>query len=138
MIVWVSIFAFPLLLVAKDKLSRYPRGCLPINYSMDYHALQLQPVKRSPPQAIYFIRNTSSKPVTLWQTRSGDAPYIVHINNVIGAKSWSVFALSEKLAKFICVNRHKNLQKSVVLDCRDVLDVCQFPYARFGGNHRVK
>ena len=122
--------------VAQEKKSlRYPYGCFPIGYHFEYFNLILTPTAKVYPQAVYFIHNISNRSVNLFQTRTGKEPYTVHINSTIQARYWSVLASDEKKSKYICTNDAKNLVGHDVINCSKVLDICEYPYVRFGDNH---
>ncbi|AAO90650.1 enhanced entry protein [Coxiella burnetii] len=121
---------------AEGKILRYPYGCYPMGYKFNYYNLILQPTGRYHPQTIYFIHNVSKQAISLFQARSNDEPYIIHINTTIAPNAWSVLATDEKKVKYICTNGGNDILKLKIINCSKVLDICEFPRTRFGDNNR--
>ncbi len=117
------------------KILRYPVGCQPVGYHFDHYNLILRSTTKNHPQTVYFMRNISPRSVRLYQTRSGDEPYLMHANTEIRPKAWSVFATDAKQLKFICAVASRKSKHPHVIDCSKALDICEYPYARFGPNH---
>lgn len=121
---------------AKKKPIRFPHGCFQKGYQFDYHHVIFRPTAKFQPQTVYFIHNVSNKKIKLFQSRTGNEPYVMHVNTAVLPNRWSVYATDEKKSKFICaVARKKGLHDRVV-NCSRVLDICEFPWTRFGDNHR--
>ena len=120
----------------KKKPIRFPHGCSPVGYQFDYYHVIFKPAAKFQSQTVYFIHNLSNKTVKLLQSRTGNDPYIIHINSSIMPNRWSVFATDEKATKFICAVADGKGLHDRVINCSKVLDICEFPMTRFGGNHR--
>lgn len=86
--------------------SVFPGGCIPTGFSFKYYVLHLHPNKAGNSQFMYFIHNKSNKAVTLYQMRTGDEAYIMHLNNRISPNRWGAYAAKEKEVKFICTYSH--------------------------------
>lgn len=120
-----------------EKKIRFPVGCKQMGYKFDLYNVIFEPSTKKYSQTIYFIRNKSLNMVIhLLQANDGSEPYIIHIDGNIYPNKWSVLAVSEHKIKYICTSYNKRYDDYRVLNCQDVLDICEFPRARFGTNHR--
>lgn len=117
-----------------EKNVQYPYDCVPSDYRFSYFTLILEPSFKFTRQATYFIHNTSDKPISLLQARTGDDPYIMHLKTTINPHQWSVLAIGEKKVLMICTNSDKKLMHDKVVDCQKNLDICQYTHARYGDN----
>jgi hypothetical protein len=120
-----------------NKYNRFPGGCEPRGYKFDLYNVIFIPSsqRHSYSQTVYFIHNVSNATVHLLQASNGDKPYIIHVNGSISPKTWSVLSVSEPKIKYICTNYDRYNQDHRVINCQNVLDICEFPYTRFGPNH---
>jgi len=118
------------------KTIRFPVGCKQMGYKFDLYNVIFTPSTRQYPQTIYFIHNISNKTIYMLQSTDGDNPFIIHINGKIAPNRWSVLAISEPKLKYICTNYNKRKNDLSVINCQKMLDICEFPRARFGTNHR--
>jgi len=119
-----------------NKEMRFPVGCKPFGYKFDLYNVIFTPSTKKYSQTIYFIKNISNKTVHLLQASDGNDPYILHINGSIAPHKWSVLSVSEHSIKFICTNYNKRSRDHQVINCQNVLRICEFSRSRFGTNHR--
>jgi len=119
-----------------EKRIRFPVYCKQMGYKFDLYNVVFSPSTKQYSQTIYFIHNISKREVRLLQSRDGNDPFIMHINGQVAPNRWSVFAVSGGQVKYICTNYSKRTKKHRVVNCQEVLDICEFPRARFGTNHR--
>ncbi len=122
-------------LASKKKLP-FPSGCFQRGYSYKYHVLTLTPTAKHHPQSLYFIKNISSNSVKISQIRVSDKPYIMHNVTTIKPHLWSALATDIKVSKFICTRKSRHDKHDDIIDCKNVLSICEFPHSRFGENHR--
>lgn len=125
-----------------DPTQRFPSGCYQQGFDFKYQVLQLHPPKAGNEQSMYFIHNLSmSSPVSLYQMRTGDEPFIMHINNEIAPNQWGVFASDEAIDRFICTVPERGSQYGKIVDCKTILDVCEYTNVKFSsinaGNYWV-
>ncbi|MDQ2994471.1 MAG: hypothetical protein M3R00_05945 [Pseudomonadota bacterium] len=113
---------------------RFPSGCYQKGYSFNYNVLQFDVGEKDIMQSMYFVHNLSKQTVNLYQMRTGEEPFVVHINNSITAKRWAVFATDEKLSRFICTIPSNKSTYGKIINCGDVLDVCQYSNVVFAPN----
>lgn len=120
----------------KEEKLRYPYDCTAENYYYHYYTLILNPSQKYEAQSIYFVHNTSSKIINLLQTKNGDEPYIMHMKTTIKPNMWSVLAMDEKQISIICTWKNEKASREEVLNCKNLLDICEFTHSKFGDNHR--
>lgn len=116
--------------------TKFPIGCVHSGYKFDLYNIILTPSTKEYPQTIYFIRNKSNQEIYMLQAHNGHDSYVIHVDGSIRPLRWSVLAVSEPKLKYICASYDKRKQEHRVLNCKNVLELCEFPRARFGTNHR--
>lgn len=119
---------------SKDETT-FPGGCRNVGYSFKYYVLNLHPYAAGKSQSIYFIHNETMQTIGLYQMRSGDEPYVMHMNNAIRPNQWGVYATDEKQVKFICVKASKKYKYGEIVNCKDVLALCEFTNVKFAPNN---
>lgn len=157
-IVFLSIISSLLLLhyqLIQAKDSSLPTGCKRIGYLFSHKIVVLYPKKFNKKQGLYFFYNkTSSEIVNLYQMRTGNEPFTMYLNNVINVNEWGGFSSNESKVKFICTIKKEDKSKSKetkfstnnllttnnsqygrIVNCYDVLDVCQFPNVKYANNN---
>lgn len=139
--IFLFIFALSGIAIAKKNSEltpekSYPTGCQTIGYQFVHGLLTLTPVTEEHPQAVFFIHNASNKDVKLLQVRDGKEPYTMYNNISISPNQWAVYATDEQLTKFICLNNSKEITAGAILDCKDLLKICEFPKVVFSLNNR--
>ena len=137
-IIFSCLFSHPLF--AKNNQPkeniRFPIGCKPMGYKFDLYNVIFRPSNKMYSQTVYFILNKSNMIIHLLQVSNGNELYLVHIDGNIYPNKWSVLAASETEIKYICTQYNEYKDDHRVLNCQKVLDICEFPRARFGTNHR--
>ncbi len=119
---------------AKEE-QRNPLGCQDLGYQFQLKVLEFIPDAAGERNSIYFVLNTKSEPVNLYNMRGDDSTTTMFLNNVIQPKQWGVLATNEKYLKYICtINNGKPYGK--IVDCADTVRVCEFVNVRFGLNNR--
>ena len=119
----------------EKKKIQFPGGCYQQGYEFKHSTLLLHPTSAGNRQSMYFIHNLSmTGPVKLYQMKSGEEPYVINLNSKINANQWGVFATSEEIDKFICTVPDKKHSHGKIINCKDVLDVCEFTNVLFGTN----
>jgi len=137
-IILASLLVSPTILAAKEKVKKrkFPIGCFPVGYNFKFHVLTLNRTAKYHPQTIYLVHNKAKTPVNLRQVHKGDKPYVMHLNTTIRPNNWSVLATDESQIKFICTLDKKGAYLEQVINCANVLEICEFPHTKFGDNHR--
>lgn len=113
---------------------RFPIGCNNTGYSFNYNTVQIETGENNSQQTMYFVHNVAKQPITLYQMRTGEEPYVIHINNSIEAKQWAVYATDESLSRFICTVPSNQSRYGSIVNCSDVLEICQYTNAVFAPN----
>lgn len=116
------------------KKRKFPPGCTPTGFSFKYHVLMLHPHAAGKQQSLFFVHNKTLKSVRLFQMRSGDEPYIMHLNNTIKPNQWGVFSTDEELVKFICALPEKKSKFGTVINCKSALELCEYVNVKFSAS----
>lgn len=119
------------------KSKRFLSGCYIEGYHFKHRVLHLEPKSKGHAASIYFMHNLSmNTSVNLYQMKTGNESYIMNLNNKINPNQWGVFATDKTLDRFICTIPSSKYTYGEVVDCKKVLDVCEFTNAKFGTNNR--
>ncbi|HAT7851221.1 TPA: enhanced entry protein EnhB, partial [Legionella pneumophila] len=80
-------------------------------------------------QTYYLIQNRSDSKIELERFDNSDAFMIPPLQASLDPMSWAAFASDVKNLNFKC---YKHVDENTALvDCRDVLEVCQYPRVKF-------
>lgn len=132
---------FPEKIVAKKiKLksvlkNTFPTGCREVGFGFKHYMLILYPYAAGQSQSLYFIHNKTRKLIKFYQMRSGDEAYIYHLNNKIQPKQWGALATDEKKVKFVCTMLSEKSKYGEIVDCAEVLELCEYPNVQFAINN---
>lgn len=121
-----SILLSVLLINTVDANSTFPRGCEVSGFGYNQNNLILND---SGEQSYYLIQNRSDAKIELERHETGDAFMSPPLQASIEPMNWGAFASDVKNLNFKCY-KHE-LENTSTVDCRDVLDVCQYPRVRF-------
>jgi hypothetical protein len=119
---------------AKEE-QRNPIGCQDLGYQFELKVLELIPDAAGERNSIYFVLNTLSVPINLYNMRGDDSTTTMFLNNIIQPKQWGVLATNEKYLKYICTTNNGKPYGKIV-DCAESVRVCEFVKVRFGLNNR--
>jgi hypothetical protein len=106
--------------------SSFPRGCEVAGFGYDVNLLILNETGQ---QAYYLIQNRSDEHIKLERHDTADAFMSPPLLASIAPKNWAAFASDVKDVNFKCYRQQT--EATQLVDCRDVLEVCQYPRARF-------
>lgn len=124
------------LVITTPHAEGFPRGCEPIGFGFRNHYLVLNPTGQ---QTFYLIQNRTEKTLRLQRHETRDVFMSPKLEVNIAEKNWSAFASDEVNLNFQCAIKTEGGVNEVM--CSDVLDVCQYPRARFAlsnmGNYWV-
>ncbi len=115
----------------------FPRGCEVSGFGFSENYLI---INENGMQSFYLIQNHSAFPIELqrYETRQ-DVFMSPPLTAKIDPVKWAAFASDIENQHFQCFTK-KN-EDTVKIDCRDVLDVCQYPRVKFAlsnmGNYWV-
>ncbi|HAT9099651.1 TPA: enhanced entry protein EnhB, partial [Legionella pneumophila subsp. pneumophila] len=104
----------------------FPRGCEVTGFGYSENYLILNETGN---QTYYLIQNRSDSKIELERFDNSDAFMIPPLQASLDPMSWAAFASDVKNLNFKC---YKHVDENTALvDCRDVLEVCQYPRVKF-------
>ena len=106
--------------------SVFPRGCEVSGFGYEQNYLILNETGN---QAYYLIQNRSENKIELERHDNAEAFMSPPLQASIDPMNWAAFASDVKNVNFKCY-KHIDENTSLV-DCRDVLEICQYPRVRF-------
>lgn len=106
--------------------SVFPRGCEVIGFGFDQNYLILN---ASGEQSYYLIQNRSESKVELERQDSAEAFMSPPLQADLDPTNWAAFASDVKNVNFKCYKQVGD--NTSLVNCKDVLEVCQYPRARF-------
>lgn len=115
---------------------RFPLGCRDTGYQFELKTVHLMPHTTASRQSMYFLFNSRSDKVNLFQMRDDESSRSMFLNHVINPRQWAVLSTSEKKVKYICTVPEKNSRYGKIVDCGDSLKVCEFTNVKYGLNNR--
>ena len=124
------------IVAAEDADARRPLGCKDVGYQFELKILRLLPLETADQQSLYFIFNTDSKPVNLYQMREEDSTRSIYMNHVIRPRQWAVLSTSEPEVRYICTMNDDKSNYGKVVDCGETLKVCEYARVKYGMNNR--
>lgn len=132
-----ALLALSLLYTNADAATTFPRGCEVLGYGFIENDLVLNEKGQ---QAYYLIQNRSNKKIELQHFETNPDVFMSpKLENKSDPSRWSAFASDVKDMHFRCYTQENN--DKIIVNCRDALDVCQYPRARFAlsnmGNYWV-
>lgn len=114
----------------------FPRGCEVTGFG--YNGPNLV-VNEHGNQSFYLIQNRSKRTIELQRYETRDVFMSPPLTAKITANNWAAFASDLENMHFQCF--YLDPDHSQKVDCREVLDVCQYPRAKFAlsnmGNYWV-
>lgn len=113
-----------------------PLGCRDVGYRFVLKILNLRPEEAGERQSLYFLYNTSQKPVNLYQMLKDDSTRSMYLNHVIRPRQWAVLSTSEKDLKYICTVDEAKKSYGNIVDCAETLRVCEYARVKYGLNNQ--
>ncbi|MCL5272532.1 MAG: enhanced entry protein EnhB [Gammaproteobacteria bacterium] len=121
-----TLLAMLVLINTTQAASIFPRGCEVSGFGYDQNFLILNDTGE---QSYYLIQNRSESKIELERHESGDVFMSPPLQATLEPANWAAFASDVKNLNFKC---YKHVEENTTaIDCRDVLDVCQYPRVRF-------
>jgi len=132
-----AILGFSLLFTNATAATAFPHGCEVTGYGFIGNDLVLN---EKGGQAYYLIQNRSEKKIELEHYESNpDAFMSPKLETKFDTSKWSAFASDVENMHFRCYTQYNG--DRMIVNCRDALDVCQYPRAKFAlsnmGNYWV-
>lgn len=114
----------------------YPRGCEVKGFGYSENHLVLNETGE---QTLYLIQNTSNATIELQRHETQDVFMSPTLQAHLSSEQWAAFASDVQNLNFSCYAIQNG--NSALVDCSDVLDVCQYPRVKFAlsnmGNYWV-
>jgi hypothetical protein len=128
---------FSTLVIAKaHAISTFPRGCEVSGFGYSQNYLLLNDTGK---QSYYLIQNHSDTQIELEHQAPEETFMSPPLHISLAPSAWGAFASDIKNWDFKCYKRVAETTNQI--DCRDVLEVCQYPRVRFAlsnmGNYWV-
>lgn len=124
------------ILAAASYSAPIPRGCEIKGFSYSNNELVLNEVGE---QAFYLIQNHSPSSIEIEVNETKPVFMSPKLHSKLDASSWSAFASDVRDLHFKCYTQDSD--NTIILNCNDVLDVCQYPRVKFAlsnmGNYWV-
>lgn len=106
--------------------SIFPRGCEVTGFGYNQNNLILN---ETGDQTYYLIQNRSDARIELERFDNSDAFMVPPLQATLDPLTWAAFASDVKDLNFKC---YKHVDENTApIDCRDVLEVCQYPRVKF-------
>lgn len=116
--------------------SSFPRGCEVNGFNYTGRYIVLNPEGR---QTFFLIQNHTNTPIQLERHETRDVFMSPKMETNLAPEAWAAFASDEQNLHFQCSKKEEN--NAVPVACTEVLEVCQYPRARFAlsnmGNYWV-
>ncbi|KTD63935.1 hypothetical protein [Legionella spiritensis] len=114
----------------------YPHGCEVTGFGYSENFLILNDNGN---QTFYLVQNRSKHTIELQRVETRDVFMSPTLTARLNPENWAGFASDVENLHFQCFSIEKN--NTAKVDCRDVLDVCQYPRVKFAlsnmGNYWV-
>jgi hypothetical protein len=131
-----SILFTAVLIGSAQAAGSFPRGCEVTGFGYNQNYLILNDTGN---QSYYLIQNHSNSKIELERINTEEAFMSPPLHATLDPMNWGAFASDVKDLNFKCYQRFDENVSSV--DCREVLEVCQYPRVRFAlsnmGNYWV-
>ena len=132
----MSVFITTVFFHSMAAANTFPHGCEVTGFGFSQSYLV---VNDSGAQAFYLIQNRSAAPVELQRYETREVFMSPPLSAKIAPSNWAAFASDVENLYFQCFASENDTTTKI--DCRDVLDVCQYPRAKFAlsnmGNYWV-
>lgn len=104
----------------------FPRGCEVTGFGFTKNFLVMN---EQGAQTFYLIQNRSNKQIQLERYETRPNIFMTpKLETKIAPERWAAFASDEKNTYFQC---QTSGEEKLVISCRDVLDICQYPRVKF-------
>jgi hypothetical protein len=131
-----SILFSAILINSVQAAGSFPRGCEVTGFGYNQNYLILNDTGD---QSYYLIQNHSNAKIELERINTEEAFMSPPLHALLDPMNWGAFASDVKNLNFKCYQR--NDENASPIDCREVLEVCQYPRVKFAlsnmGNYWV-
>lgn len=129
-----------LISISLSQADAFPRGCEVRGFGYDGRHLILN---ETGTQTLYLIQNRAGRTIELRRVEDPNVFMSPPLITRLDAEKWAAFASDIQELNFECLLSQKDSQDNKVqnIDCREALDVCQYPRVKFAlsnmGNYWV-
>jgi hypothetical protein len=135
-LILMVVFSVSSVFAAPEREDKNPLGCKDSGYKFTLKTLDLTPQNQEGIPSLFFIFNSTAKPIQLSQMRAGDDYDEMSINHVIPPYRWAVLAMDHRFVKYACSLSDGKSSYGQVVDCAQSLKVCNFARVKFGLNNK--
>ncbi|KTD68357.1 MULTISPECIES: hypothetical protein [Legionella] len=121
-----SIIFSAILISSAQAAGTFPRGCEVTGFAYAQNHLILNETGN---QSYYLIQNHSDARVELERVNTEESFMTPPLHATLDPMTWGAFASDVKNLNFKCYKRID--EKTTLIDCRNVLEVCQYPRVKF-------
>lgn len=121
-----KVIILTVILISTVFAETFPRGCEVTGFGYNQNYLVLN---ENGNQSYYLIQNRSDAKIELEHFETDEAFMSPPLHASLEPTNWGAFASDVKNLFFKCYKR--NEESTTIIDCRDVLDVCQYPRVKF-------
>jgi hypothetical protein len=124
---FTALFAASLFSVNTYAESTFPHGCEVSGYRFDGNTLVLNETGQ---QAFYVMQNRSSQQIEMEHVETRPDVFMSpKLESKLASLRWAAFASDVADTHFKCYTQQNG--ERLLVNCRDALDVCQYPRAKF-------
>ncbi len=116
-----------ILLCGAQSVHAFPRGCEVSGFGYNQNYLILNDAGK---QSYYLMQNRSDAKIELEHQSADDSFMNPPLHAIFEPMSWGAFASDVQNLDFKCYKRLDE-NNTTVVNCQDVLDICQYPRVRF-------
>ena len=122
---FVNVFCLPSI----SSASIFPRGCEVTGYGFVQNYLLLN---ETGTQTLYLMQNHSSTIIELEHYENHPDVFMSpQLESKISPTHWAAFASDTEKMQFRCYKLEGDQYERIVINCQDVLDICQYPRVKF-------
>jgi hypothetical protein len=119
--------------------ANFPRGCEVRGFSFNQNYLVLN---EKGEQAFFLVQNRSNKVIELEHVETKEVFMSPKLHSKLDPLQWAAFSSDEENLHFKCFIQTQDIENpTLTVNCGEVLDVCQYPRAKFAlsnmGNYWV-
>ncbi len=122
----IKILLCSSLIISSIHAATFPRGCEVTGFGFNANNLV---VNENGDQSYYLIQNRSDATIELERQANDNSFMTPPLQATLEPTNWAAFASDVKNLNFKCY-KHQD-ENTAVVDCREVLEVCQYPRVRF-------
>lgn len=117
--------------LAKEVKQPFFLGCHPVGYTFTQNGVVVNPlIVEEQKQTLYLFHNRATTDIKIKADLLTDPNLIPALTIDLSGDNWATFATHKTGLSFACYNL-----KGEQVSCKDVLEICQYPRAKFSGGN---